>query len=96
VKDQLIQRAADFHIVLEDIAITHLTFGKEFASAIEKKQVAQQEAERQVMSPPPSQTLFCAFGVFLWISGQVEQRRRGDRLAMSPRAIADEGNHGAN
>jgi len=47
VKDQLIQRAADFHIVLEDIAITHLTFGKEFASAIEKKQVAQQEAERQ-------------------------------------------------
>mmetsp|Transcript_19744 Transcript_19744/g.50014 ORF Transcript_19744/g.50014 Transcript_19744/m.50014 type:complete len:293 (-) Transcript_19744:49-927(-) len=47
VKDQLIQRAADFHIVLEDIAITHLTFGKEYASAIEKKQVAQQEAERQ-------------------------------------------------
>mmetsp|Transcript_17719 Transcript_17719/g.43379 ORF Transcript_17719/g.43379 Transcript_17719/m.43379 type:complete len:291 (+) Transcript_17719:125-997(+) len=47
VKDQLVQRAADFNIILEDIAITHLTFGKEFASAIEKKQVAQQEAERQ-------------------------------------------------
>ena len=25
---------------------THLTFGKEFSEAIEKKQVAQQEAER--------------------------------------------------
>jgi len=47
VKDQLIQRANDFHIVLEDISITHLTFGKDFATAIEKKQVAQQEAERQ-------------------------------------------------
>lgn len=47
VKEQLVQRAADFHIQLEDISITHLTFGKEFASAIEKKQVAQQEAERQ-------------------------------------------------
>jgi hypothetical protein len=29
------------------MAQTHLTFGKEFASAIEKKQVAQQEAEKQ-------------------------------------------------
>jgi len=47
VKHQLIQRASDFHIVLEDISITHLTFGKEFANAIEKKQVAQQDAERQ-------------------------------------------------
>lgn len=47
VKEQLVQRAADFHIVLEDISITHLTFGKEYANAIEKKQVAQQEAERQ-------------------------------------------------
>lgn len=43
----LTQRAADFNIQLDDISITHLTFGKEFASAIEKKQVAQQEAERQ-------------------------------------------------
>jgi len=47
VKEQLTARANDFHIQLEDISITHLTFGKEFASAIEKKQVAQQEAERQ-------------------------------------------------
>ena len=29
------------------MSITHLVFGKEFTSAIEQKQVAQQEAERQ-------------------------------------------------
>jgi len=66
VKDQLIQRAADFHIVLEDIAITHLTFGKEFASAIEKKQVAQQEAERQVMSPN-SRDFLGVWGKMPWV-----------------------------
>merc|ERR1711966_28226 len=40
------ERAEEFHILIEDIAITHLTFGKEFERAIESKQVAQQEAER--------------------------------------------------
>ena len=30
-----------------DVSITHLTFGKEYTQAIEHKQVAQQEAERQ-------------------------------------------------
>lgn len=47
VRRQLTQRASDFNIDLDDISITHLTFGKEYASAIERKQVAQQEAERQ-------------------------------------------------
>lgn len=31
---------------MEDVAITHLSFGNEFARAIEQKQVAEQEAER--------------------------------------------------
>jgi prohibitin 2 len=39
-------RANDFHITLEDVSITHLTFGKEYRQAVEAKQVAQQEAER--------------------------------------------------
>lgn len=39
-------RASDFHLEIQDLAITHLTFGKEFERAIEQKQVAQQEAER--------------------------------------------------
>jgi hypothetical protein len=31
---------------LQDVSITALTFGSEFAKAIEQKQVAEQEAER--------------------------------------------------
>lgn len=47
IRDQLEARADEFHIWLDDVSITHLTFGKEFTHAIEQKQVAQQEAERQ-------------------------------------------------
>mmetsp|Transcript_21178 Transcript_21178/g.35516 ORF Transcript_21178/g.35516 Transcript_21178/m.35516 type:complete len:277 (-) Transcript_21178:382-1212(-) len=46
VKQALTTRAADFNILLDDVALTHLSFGDEFARAIEVKQVAQQEAER--------------------------------------------------
>ena len=31
---------------MDDISITHLTFGREFTQAVEMKQVAQQEAEK--------------------------------------------------
>jgi len=47
IKLELIKRATNFYIHLDDVAITHLTFGGEFMKAIEKKQVASQEAERQ-------------------------------------------------
>ena len=46
IREKLTQRASEFHIILEDIALTHLVFGKEFTLACEQKQVAQQEAER--------------------------------------------------
>ena len=46
IRNELIRRAADFHIVLEDVSLTHVTFGKEFTKAVEEKQIAQQEAER--------------------------------------------------
>jgi prohibitin 1 len=46
IRERLTQRASEFHIILEDIALTHLVFGKEFTLACEQKQVAQQEAER--------------------------------------------------
>lgn len=39
-------RALDFNILLDDVSITHLSFGKEYTAAVEAKQVAQQEAER--------------------------------------------------
>ena len=38
--------AAEFNIALEDVSITHMTFGKEFTKAVEQKQIAQQDAER--------------------------------------------------
>ncbi|XP_057541818.1 prohibitin-3, mitochondrial-like [Amaranthus tricolor] len=46
VRDSLVKRAKDFNIILEDVAITHLSYGAEFSRAVEQKQVAQQEAER--------------------------------------------------
>ncbi len=46
VRNELLSRAANFDIVLEDVAITHLSFGTEFSKAIEAKQVAYQDAER--------------------------------------------------
>lgn len=47
IKVDLAKRARQFHLTLDDVAITHLTFGREFMKAIEAKQVASQEAERQ-------------------------------------------------
>lgn len=47
IKAELAKRAEHFYLILDDVAITHLTFGREFMRAIESKQVASQEAERQ-------------------------------------------------
>ena len=46
VREALTKRANEFHIKLDDVAITDLKFGKEFTAAIESKQVAEQDAER--------------------------------------------------
>merc|ERR1719460_1590989 len=46
VREALTERAKAFHITLADVAITDLKFGKEFTTAIESKQVAEQDAER--------------------------------------------------
>ncbi|KAL3698835.1 hypothetical protein R1sor_012911 [Riccia sorocarpa] len=46
VREALVKRAKDFNILLDDVAITHLSYGTEFSRAVEQKQVAQQEAER--------------------------------------------------
>jgi len=47
IKEEMVKRAKAFHLEFDDVAITHLTFGREFMNAIEAKQVASQEAERQ-------------------------------------------------
>ncbi|RKO90482.1 band 7 family-domain-containing protein [Blyttiomyces helicus] len=46
IREDLLKRASEFNIVLEDVSITHLTFGKDFTDAVEQKVIAQQEAER--------------------------------------------------
>nr|GAT47906.1 predicted protein [Mycena chlorophos] len=46
IRADLLQRAKEFNILLEDVSITHLTFGKDFTQAVEAKQIAQQDAER--------------------------------------------------
>lgn len=46
VSNDLNERASQFGVILDDISITHLTFGKEFTQAVEMKQVAQQDAEK--------------------------------------------------
>ena len=71
IRDDLLNRAKEFNIMLEDVSIvgpffssylhharylynertdvvrqTHMTFGKEFTTAVEQKQIAQQDAER--------------------------------------------------
>lgn len=47
IKKEMMARAKHFYLEFDDVAITHLTFGSEFMKAIEAKQVASQEAERQ-------------------------------------------------
>merc|ERR1712183_438822 len=46
IRRELNQRASNFNVLLEDVAITHLSFSPEYARAVEAKQVAQQDAER--------------------------------------------------
>lgn len=46
IRGDLTRRAAEFNIALEDVSITHMTFGREFTKAVEQKQIAQQDAER--------------------------------------------------
>lgn len=47
IRAQLTERSKKYDIILDDVSIVHLAFGKEFSRAIESKQVAQQEAETQ-------------------------------------------------
>merc|ERR1719460_3055981 len=46
IREMLVQRATEFNLILDDVSITHLSFGKEYTAAVEAKQVAQQDAER--------------------------------------------------
>lgn len=46
IRKELTERARDFNIILDDVSLTELSFGKEYTAAVEAKQVAHQEAQR--------------------------------------------------
>jgi len=46
IRRELTERAKDFNLILDDVSITELSFGREYTAAVESKQVAQQEAQR--------------------------------------------------
>lgn len=46
VREQLVERAKEFNILLDDVSLTHLSFSPDYEKAVESKQVAQQQAER--------------------------------------------------
>ena len=39
MREQLVERAKDFNIILDDVSITDLSFGREYTAAVEAKQV---------------------------------------------------------
>jgi len=39
IRRELMERAQDFNMILDDVSITDLTFGKEYSAAVESKQV---------------------------------------------------------
>jgi prohibitin 1 len=45
IRESLTKRARDYHVTLDDVSITHLTFSREFSKAIEDKEVAFQQSE---------------------------------------------------
>jgi len=47
VREAITARCETFNILIDDVALVHLAYGKEFTRAAEEKQVAEQEAERQ-------------------------------------------------
>lgn len=48
IRQRLMDRANHFNLLLDDVSITAIQFGDEFAHAVEAKQIAQQEAQRGI------------------------------------------------
>lgn len=45
IRRELIERAKDFNIILDDVAITELSFSKEYTAAVEAKQVGKKHQD---------------------------------------------------
>ena len=51
IRKQLTDRARDFNIILDDVAITELSFGREYAAAVESKQVRNTYPQDNFLHP---------------------------------------------
>ena len=58
ISEGITARSKDFHILLDDISVTHLTFGKEFTQAVESKVVGS--------SPPALRKMLHNFKIFIY------------------------------
>ena len=82
----MVHRGSQFNIVLEDISIVDLTFGRDFTNAVEQKQVAQQEAERAryvVEKVKKKKIIFGARIVILFFMSRPSKKSR--QLSSAPR-----------
>ena len=59
IRRDLFERAKDFNIILDDVAITELSFSREYTAAVEAKQVGTQE---------PAPVLVLSTGTQYWYS----------------------------
>ena len=46
IREALSARADRFHIIMDDVSLTHVAFSPTFSEAVEAKQIAQQTAQR--------------------------------------------------
>ena len=59
IRKQLTDRARDFNIILDDVAITELSFGREYAAAVESKQVRNLYFNNSTLNRDPESTCLC-------------------------------------
>lgn len=45
IRRELTERAKDFSLILDDVAITELSFSREYTAAVEAKQVGESQGE---------------------------------------------------
>lgn len=84
--EQLGQKMASYHIILDDLLVRNVSFSDAFSQAIEQKQVAMQEAERmkyvlQKEEAEKNRKIIAA-------TGEAEaMRRRGQALRENPQLV---------
>jgi len=83
IKRDLVQKANEFGILVQDVSITHLQFSDAYMVSVEAKQVAQQEAERSkyiVMKAEQE-----AMAIKIKAQGEAESAQQvGDAMAENP------------